>query len=72
MVHSVLCMQGYDYSKVPNTFVGALPVNQAPAKEESGRSGSSGRNGKNKNPKSKHSDTLTSNNPYLFGSSVNK
>jgi len=72
MLWMFFCTQGYDYSKVPNTFVGALPVNQAPVKEESGRSGSSGRNGKNKNQKNKHSDTLTSNNPYLFGSSVNK
>jgi len=74
--------QGYDYSKVPATFVGALPTNQATSsKEEAGRSGSSGRaGGKNnkggqqkKGNSAKHGDTLTSSaNPYLFGSSVNK
>lgn len=68
--------QGYDYSKVPASFVGALPTNQAAvAKEEAGRSGSSGRAGgkNNKQKKGNNANTLTSSaNPYLFGSSVNK
>ena len=77
----LLVKQGYDYSKVPATFVGALPTNQATAsKEDAGRSGSAGRaggknnkGGQKKGNSAKHGDTLTTSaNPYLFGSSVNK
>lgn len=75
-----MLQQGYDYSKVPASFVGALPTNQAAvSKEDTGRGGSSGRGGKNskggqqkKGNTTKHGDTLNSANPYMFGSSVSK